>query len=286
MDGFTPIFANVQDGIRVVQRIAGFTDGSGGVVPPGLIAFIGQYVGPDGYTSNIAAATNLIDEAARSRAIAAEARANGEINALRGHKQTRLEIIQEIQARIGDEPITSEDDAGADLHIRTYDSTVRGLLSRYPWTFNTPTRRLGRLAVQPEQRYAYYFQMPSDMIGGARAVYSDAKCDCPITNFDIEENRLLCDEPTVYLTYSKLVDPGLWPGYFRELFNTVLMSSFALSIREDTALYRALRDTAYGPPNALGESGLFSECKNLDAQSHSHSINTIGSNPLVDVRTG
>ena len=198
---------------------------------------------------------------------------------------TRLGIIQRLQSRIGDEPIRTEEDPGADALVAIFDDVRDDLLSRYPWTFATVVRRQPRLQAVPETRYPYYYQLPSDMIGAPRAVYRDCECRHSYTNFDIFENRLATDAQEVFVKYTRCVPMIIWPGYFRELFNTVVMSEFALSIREDGVLSDRLRVRAFGTPAMMGEGGLLGQAKNQDAQSHGAVVLTEGSNPLIDVRT-
>jgi hypothetical protein len=81
-----------------------------------------------------------------------------------------LEIIRAAQARIGDEPIETEADAGADTYLAIYDTKVDDIISRYPWAFATVTRRLTRLSVKPVAHWHFFFQLPSEMIGAPRAV--------------------------------------------------------------------------------------------------------------------
>lgn len=196
----------------------------------------------------------------------------------------RLTLIQRAQARIGDEPIRSEDDPGADTHIAIYDGTVEDLLSRYPWTFATVTRRLTRLGVTPDAHWPYYYQLPSEMIGAARAVYDRDDCKVPYTRYELTENRLATDAENVWLRFTKAVNAQFWPGYFTELLTVVVMSHFALSIREDSVLHTRLQEVAFGPPHMLGEGGLFAQAKNMDAQAQPSPKVAEGSSPLVAAR--
>lgn len=54
-DGWTATLANVADGERVVQRVTGLVGGEGNM-PPNIV---GMYIGPGGYVSTAAAATNI-----------------------------------------------------------------------------------------------------------------------------------------------------------------------------------------------------------------------------------
>ena len=197
---------------------------------------------------------------------------------------TRLDLIKRAQARIGDEPLTSEADAGADTYLAIFDSVRDDLLSRVPWTFSTVTRRLTRLVDVPAQHWAYYFQLPSDMIGAPRAVYADDKSRNPYTGYELTENRLATDAEAIWLKFTKRAEISIWPGYFVELHDTVLRSEFALSVREDRALYSTLREVAYGGEHMVGQGGLLHQAASLDAQSHPSPILAEGSNPLISAR--
>lgn len=197
---------------------------------------------------------------------------------------TRLQLIQRAQARIGDEPIGSEDDPGADTHIAIYDGVVEDLLSRYPWTFATVTRRLTRLTAVPPAHWAYYYQLPADMIGAPRAVYDRDDMRIPFTGYEITENRLASSAEKIWLRHTKNAHPGAWPGYFTELATTALMSALALSVREDSVLAARLDERAFGPSHMLGTGGLMGQARGLDAQAMPSPVVSEGHSPLVTAR--
>lgn len=198
---------------------------------------------------------------------------------------TRLEIIRNAQRRIGDEPISTEHDAGADTHVGIFDAVRDDLLSRYPWSFATVTRRLARLTAVPAAHWSYYYQLPVDMLGAPRGVYVGADCHQPFTGFELTENRLATNAEEVWLEYLKRAEITIWPGYFVELVTMAVMAEFALSIREERALYNALQEACYGPPSMLGEGGRLGIAKGIDAQSKPSLVVAEGVNILVDVRT-
>jgi hypothetical protein len=197
---------------------------------------------------------------------------------------TRLDLIKRAQMRIGDEPLTSETAPGADTYISIFDSVRDNLLSLYPWTWSTVTRRLTRLAAKPAQHWQHYFQLPSDMIGAPRAVFASDEQRTPFTVYELTENRLAADVETIWMRYTKRADIGLWPGYFVELNDTVLRSEFSLSIAEDRGKYQALREIAFGSESMVGQGGLFHLATSLDAQSKPSPIIAEGSNPLIAAR--
>lgn len=196
----------------------------------------------------------------------------------------RLTLIQRAQARIGDEPLASEADAGADTYVAIYDAKVEELLSRYPWTFATNIAKLSRLQAVPDIHFDYYYQLPSDALGELRAVYDTATCDRAFTDFRILQNRMATNAQAVWAEYIIQVPPQAWPGYFRELFIKALMSEFALSVAVDVAMHTRLAEQVYGPPHMLGEGGLLGEAKIRNSQGKPSRTLDHGPNPLVDVR--
>lgn len=61
LDGYTLEIANVFDGARVVQQVVSLIDSDGNEItvnPPGYMV-IGRYIGPAGFTANIAEATDI-----------------------------------------------------------------------------------------------------------------------------------------------------------------------------------------------------------------------------------
>lgn len=198
---------------------------------------------------------------------------------------TRLEMIKRAQARIGDEPIQAEDDAGADTYVSIYEGVVEDLLSRYPWTFATVTRRLTRLAAVPDAHWTYYYQLPADMLGAPRAAFDQAQLRTPFTSWELTENRLATNAEQVWLTFTKRADPTFWPGYFTELVVTALMAQMALSVREDSPMYERLRSIAFGAGGMDGHAGLLAQCQAMDGQGKPSAVVGEGYNPLLEARS-
>lgn len=197
---------------------------------------------------------------------------------------TRLEIVQRAQARIGDEPLRAETDAGADTHLAIYDSVRDDLLTRFPWTWATITRRLTRLVTAPGAHWSYFYQLPSDMLGAPRAVYDRSDARIPFTGYELTENRLATNAEEIWLRYAKRADPGLWPGYFVELLTIAVMAELAMSVREDRVMQAHLLERAFGPAHLNGEGGLFAHAAAIDTQARPSPIVAEGSNPLIDAR--
>lgn len=195
---------------------------------------------------------------------------------------TRIEMLNRALLRIGADPIDTEADTGAAVHLRVYDSVLEHVAS-YPWSFMKTTRRLPQVSLATLHGYAYAYHIPPESIGAIRAVFADAETRVPVTDYDIEEKLLLTSQPQVWVTYMRLGNVARWPGDFREAFTVYLMAELALSIREDRVLRDTLRKDVFGMPSYGG--GLLDKAQSADSQQTPGRVVGGGYNPLVDVRS-
>jgi hypothetical protein len=196
----------------------------------------------------------------------------------------RIVMLNRALLRIGAEPLVSEADPGAPVHLAVFDSVLE-LFSAAPWSFLKATRRLVRLTAPPDGLYQYAYQLPSDRMGPPRAVYASADVNRrPLTAYDIQGDQLLADEAQIWATIVAVSSWEKWPGDFREAFITALMAELALSVREDRVLHRELYAKAFGPPSAGGLGGLFGMSLDRDSQGIPSTVVGGGANPLIDVR--
>lgn len=196
---------------------------------------------------------------------------------------TRIVLINRALLRIGAIPIQSDIIPGSEQHVAVYDGVVERLAAD-PWTFLKTTRRLVQLATAPLRGWLYAYQLPPEMLGGPRAVYADQATDQPLTTFDIEGDQLLCNQPQVWLVFTRFDAVARWPGDFRELVTLALMAEYALSVREDRALHDRLYAKAFGTPAQNGRGGLYAAALENDSQGVPATTVGGGANPLIDVR--
>ena len=192
-------------------------------------------------------------------------------------------MLNRALLRIGANPLTTEADPGAPVHLAVYDSVLENFAA-HPWTFCKHTVRLARRSAAPAQLWAYAFQLPSDRIGPPRSVYASADSRQPTTAYDLVGDQLLTDQAEIWVTYVRTVAPVRWPGDFREAFTTALMAELALSVREDRALHDRLYQKAFGTPQQGGLGGLFGKALDTDNMAVPSTVVGGGYNPLVDVR--
>lgn len=199
---------------------------------------------------------------------------------------TRLEMIDNALVRMGEEPLGDETAPGADTHLGVWFAVTGHILGVNPWSFNTVTRRLARLSEPPAMFYAYQFQLPADMLGAPRAVYDSATLKVPLTEWEILDGVLCANAADLWLKMDKQPEPARWPGYFVELVTRVMMSEFALSIREDPVLRERLRTECFGTASELGTGGLMGQAMTLDSQGKPSPKIQMGSDPFTSARRG
>ncbi|MBJ7535286.1 hypothetical protein JDN40_14335 [Rhodomicrobium vannielii ATCC 17100] len=191
---------------------------------------------------------------------------------------TRIAIINQALSRIGAKPLSSEDDALAPSYIFTYDSVIGSLCSVYPWSFQLTFRQLAQVASPPASLWKYAHQLPADMAGVPRALYSSRdERQNPLATFEIMERLIYSDEPELWCRYVFTPKPANWPGYFSELASLALAAEYALTVREDNDLRRKLRADIY-------DGGMLEQAKMTDASGTGPKIVRLGINPLTAVR--
>lgn len=197
---------------------------------------------------------------------------------------TRAHIINLALVDIGQTPMLSASGAPGDAYVLQYENHIGDLVSRYPWSFQKGLVQLARLTAPPEVHWLYRFDLPSDLAGAPRAVYDRPDLRKPTTDWELRDGRLYGNQPELWMLYGRRPDPILWPPYFTSLAVLVMKAQFALSVREDTALWRSLHELAFGPAQMNGEGGKFGEAKSIDASGKPSEGVTIGNNPLISVR--
>lgn len=196
----------------------------------------------------------------------------------------RITMLNRALLRIGAEPLVTEADPGAPVHLAVYDSVLERF-GAHSWSFFKVTRKLARLSATPDALWTYAFQLPADRIGAPRAIYPSADtARQPTTNYDLIGDQLLTDFPDIWATTLRLVGYERWPGDFREAFITALMAELALSVREDRALHDRLYAKAFGTPQQMGMGGLFGAALDNDSQAIPSTVVGGMVNPLIDVR--
>lgn len=151
---------------------------------------------------------------------------------------TAVDIVNSALAKIGEEPISSLDEArhAARTAKTQYPLLKKRLLRQYNWRFAMARAVLAPVTTAPEFGFKYKFLLPTDCL---RVVGVYTKDDPHgLSNytsnqqaFKVEGPYLLYSKDTVYLHYVRDVeDPGQFDSVFVETLVWLLVIDFALSI--------------------------------------------------------
>jgi len=141
------------------------------------------------------------------------------------------------------------------------------MLTTYRWRFATKKVTLARLTATPLNDYTYQFQLPTDLL------YLIAPHN--ITNYELYEDKLYCNEPNVSIDYTYKVAEDKLPAYFIKAFEFFLASQFALPITGSLEKMSAMQ-TAYMHQLRMARH----------ADSTQRPADSLPINPYVDVRFG
>lgn len=200
---------------------------------------------------------------------------------------TDVDVLNAAMVLTGQPPVESRDDPEAVAAWAAYDSVIRRVLGTYPWTFLRCTRKLARDATPVSERWLYSFQVPPDISGEPRAVYDSAETRTPFAGWERHGDKILSDAPDLWLRYPRRTcGPDEWSAGAAMVIETALRGELAMAIREDTKLRAELLSMAFGTPQEGGRGGLFAQARTLDAQGEPSTTIAMGSNPLIEARTG
>lgn len=198
---------------------------------------------------------------------------------------TKEDIVSRSLVLLGEATINSFTDGSdpANAAAALWDSTVKQMLTAYPWGFTKKKRQLSRLAGAPLNEWQYKFQLPTDLISGPLAVYnSTAVGAVPIRDFEKFGDELYADDTTMLIDYQFQPEIVDWPYYFITLMEFVMAFKLAIPVTDQVNKSDYWRQVAFGLPSEQGKGGYFREARGLDA--HFKPSDAIGDLSLVEVR--
>lgn len=195
----------------------------------------------------------------------------------------KMKLINRAIVGIGGISIQSLQDEtdAAEAALLGYDTVIEDLLARYPWHFNNMKVQLSAVTDPAPIGWLKRFKLHPLRIGPPRAVFARADDAIPTTSYDLELDTLLTDHETCFAVFPVMVEPNVWPAWFRRLAILALQADYALSIRENPSLAREKKEQAYGPDAYGGLGGQMAVARQMDSQSKP-SPQLSASNPLVD----
>jgi hypothetical protein len=153
------------------------------------------------------------------------------------------EICNQALARIGAKRINdfgdSSDNKTEALYSRLfYEQTAKALMRSHFWRFAKDRVQLSQDTVTPSFQWTYQYHLPSDFLR-AMLVYdgSDAPDGHTYYTYELEGDKLMTTESTVYLKYIKWVsDVPSWDSLFVEVMVLMLAKKVAMPLTQNVKL--------------------------------------------------
>jgi hypothetical protein len=184
-------------------------------------------------------------------------------------------------ARIGEKRILNLDDNSAGnmplIYCRLfYEQTAKALMRSYLWRFARDRAQLSQDTNTPDFQWSYAYILPSDFL---RHILIYDGSDLPegrtYVSYELEGQRLLINESTVYLKYIRFVEsPASWDPLFIETLVLMLAQKMCIPLsgggRDGMALKADIDAELYGGKGRQGKRGLMSAVRAMDRQEAEH----------------
>lgn len=145
--------------------------------------------------------------------------------------QKKIEICSNALLFLGHNPISSFDEPGAGplLCKNLYESTYKDFLSSTNWNFAKRFTKLNRLAERPEHpEYQYTYQLPNDFLRLDSTI--------PVQHFEIMEDKVYANSPTLEIEYAYMVREELLPAYAIKAMEILMASTLAVPLTRDSQM--------------------------------------------------
>lgn len=148
-----------------------------------------------------------------------------------------------------------------------YPTTKAALLLEHPWRFNMQKGQLVRLVATPENEWTFAFQMPSDRLGTAYAIFNSGEVGAaPFKEWERFGDQIYSDATVLWIDYQvDRIVPEL-PPYFIQLLVYELAWKFADPFTSDDVKTQKFFRIARGPDADEGRGGYFATARNIDAK--------------------
>lgn len=149
---------------------------------------------------------------------------------------SEVEICNEALTALGENPILSltDDNKPARLCNLKYANKRDYLLRRYNWNFATKRAILAADVDTPEYEFSTQFTLPTDCIQ-FRGCYPNS------ITYQIENNKILCDESTLYILYTyRVTDPTKMDATFKEALAALLSRELSIPISDSNTQHKRM----------------------------------------------
>ena len=173
-----------------------------------------------------------------------------------------IDIVNDALATLGEQPIVNlekENATSTSILVRMkYPLVQRSLLMEADWNCARITQKLSRLRNTPVMGWQYAFQIPADpeclhiqqisIDGGETFIdlnaYYNRNMGPKEALFDIDDDKLLCNMPEVWIKYTGLVDVSKFDPLLADAFSARLAAELAYAIPASATLGQYLETVA------------------------------------------
>ena len=198
---------------------------------------------------------------------------------------TKLSICSDALIMLGATPLSSFATGTDEAQVadRLYDDVRDTILMQYPFSWTLKKVKLAQLADTPINEWKYKYQLPGDILGNPRAVFStSAVGGNPVRDFEIYAGGLYTNLEQVWIDYQYRPEPATFPPYFVRLLKTALAAEFAEPVTDQITKAEYYHGKAYGSPAENMRGGLMRVAINIDGASQpSQNIQEF---PIADIR--
>lgn len=142
--------------------------------------------------------------------------------------EKKIEICSVALQLLGHSPISSfeEPGAGALLSKNLYESTYRDFLSSTDWNFSKKYMHLNRISGETNHpNFKYMFQLPVDFLRLSKTV--------PVADYSIMEDKILTNEPDIFIEYSYRVKEEYLPAYAIKAMHYLMAATLSVPLTVD-----------------------------------------------------
>lgn len=144
-----------------------------------------------------------------------------------------LSFCNQALIRLGADQITSfsEETAEAEVSLGLYETTLRYLLSAYPWSFATGYKSLGQLKERPLADFDYAYQLPTDFLR-ALSIGEQSQKNSHGGQYRIRGRAIYTNQSSCLLRYIFRPQEEALPAFFGEALIMRLATAFSLPLTE------------------------------------------------------
>lgn len=198
---------------------------------------------------------------------------------------TGVSICSDALLLIGAKAISSFNDGtdASSVCDRLYPDIRDSTLVMYPWTFAMKKVQLAQLITTPNSVWLYEYQLPGDRLASPRAVYDTAQPGArPRQGWEIQGDKLLTNQPAVFVDYQFQTPEFAMPQYFVQLLKYMVAWHIAETVTEQQDKSAKWQRVATGDISENGRGGYFRTAAQIDGQNNP--VRVIEDYSLIAVR--